>query len=199
MSKGRIMVVDDESILRMDLKEMLSEAGYEIAAEANTGELAIEMAALHQPDLILMDVKMPKMNGIKASRIIEKSFNIPVLLLTAYSQTEDVEDAKKAGIVGYLVKPVTEQQLIPAVEIALAQSQKVKRLLKDMRKLEEKIEERKLIEKAKGIIMETHHLNEESAYQKLRSYCMNHRIVMKQLAQYIITHQSFDFSVKISS
>ncbi|MDN4526638.1 ANTAR domain-containing response regulator [Fictibacillus fluitans] len=199
MSKARVMVVDDESILRMDLKEMLAEAGYEVVAEANNGELAIEMAALHHPELIIMDVKMPRMNGIKASRIIEKTFKIPVVLLTAYSQNETIEEAKKAGISGYLVKPITEKQLIPAVEIALAQNQKVKRLLKDMKNLEQKIEDRKLIEKAKGIVMESLGINEDDAYQKLRTYCMNHRVIMKELAHYIIKHKSIDFSVKISS
>lgn len=100
MSRPRILVVDDESILRMDIKEMLSEAGYDVVGEANTGDLAIELAATHHPDLIVMDIKMPKMNGIKASKIIQSSFGIPVLLLTAYSETELIKEARNANIVG---------------------------------------------------------------------------------------------------
>lgn len=186
MKKGRIMVVDDESIIRMDIKEMLLEVGYDVVAEANNGELAIELAAKHRPDLIIMDVKMPRMNGIKASRIIQNSFQVPVLLLTAYSQDELIEKAKEAQIVGYLVKPITEKDLIPAVEIALNQSMRLNTLMNDIKKLEQKMQEQKIVQKAKGIIMDMYQLNEESAYQKLRSYCMNHRKTMIDVAKTVI-------------
>lgn len=189
MSKTRIMVVDDESILRMDLREMLEEAGYEIAAEANNGDLAIELAAAHQPDLIIMDVKMPGMNGIKASRIIQQSFHIPVLLLTAYSKTELVEKARHAGVVGYLVKPITERDLIPAVEMALAQAERLKELKQELSQLEQKVESQKAINKAKGILMELYGWNEEEAYSRLRSHCMDRQIKMEEAAAFILKNK----------
>jgi AmiR/NasT family two-component response regulator len=192
MSKARILVVDDESILRMDIKEMLTEAGYNVVAEANTGELAIELAALYRPDLIVMDVKMPKMNGIKASRIIQHTFKIPVLLLTAYSETDLIKEARSANVVGYLVKPISEQDLIPAVEVALGQSERIKTLLGNIKELECKMETRKIVEKAKGILMETYNLTEEEAYKKIRSHCMTNRTSMKEVAEYIIKNRRLD-------
>lgn len=192
MSKTRIMVVDDESIIRMDLKEMLLEAGYDVVAEANTGELAIELAGIHRPDLIVMDVKMPRMNGIKASRIIQQTWQIPIVLLTAYSQTEFIEEAKNAQIVGYLVKPITENDLIPAIEIALGQSKRLHSLMGNIKKLEQKIEDQKIIEKAKGILMEVYQLNEEEAYKKLRTYSMNHQLEMITVAHDTIKYRSLD-------
>jgi AmiR/NasT family two-component response regulator len=192
MSKSRIMVVDDESIIRMDIKEMLLEAGFEVVAEANSGELAIELAGKHLPDLIVMDVKMPRMNGIKASRIIQQTWQIPVVLLTAYSQTEFIEEAKNAHIVGYLVKPITENDLIPAIEIALGQSKRMKSLMGNIKKLEQKIKDQKTVEKAKGIIMEIDHFNEEEAYKKLRSYSMNHQLEMIVVAHDVIKNRRLE-------
>lgn len=164
MGKHRLMVVEDESILRMDIKEMLIENGYEVVAEANSGDKAIELAATRKPDLIVMDIKMPKMNGIKASRIIYQAFQIPVLLLTAYSERDLVEEAKNAHILGYLVKPVTERDLIPAVEIALAQANRLKAMANDIKKMEEKIQDQKIIQRAKGILMEVYQVSEEQAF-----------------------------------
>lgn len=192
MSKGRIMVVDDESILRMDLKEMLIEAGYEIVAEANSGDLAIELAAAHKPDLIIMDVKMPGMNGIKASRVINQSFHVPVLLLTAYSKTELVEKAREAGVVGYLVKPITERDLIPAVEIALAQEERMQALKKDLYRSEYKLQVQKKVNKAKGMLMEQYHWSEEEAHRRLRSYCMSNQMKMENAANQIIEGKKLD-------
>src|SRR5919205_911179 len=117
------MIVEDESIVRLDLSMMLSDNGYEIVGEAGDGEKAVELAYSLKPDLIIMDIKMPKLNGLKASEIISNKFNIPILLLTAYSQKEYIEKAKKANILGYLVKPISEANLIPAVEIALMQAE----------------------------------------------------------------------------
>ncbi len=188
MSKPRILVVDDESILRMDIKEMLIEAGYDVVAEANNGDLAIELASKHHPDLIIMDVKMPKMNGIKASRIIHSSFGIPVLLLTAYSETELIKEARMANVVGYLVKPISERDLIPAVEMALGQSERVKVLAGNIRDLQAKIEERKRVEKAKGMIMLTYKVSETEAYERMRAHSMKYRISMKEVAEYIIEY-----------
>lgn len=190
--KGRIMVVDDESILRMDVKEMLLEAGYDVVAEANNGEMAIELAALHRPDLIVMDVKMPKMNGMKAARIIHRSFDIPIILLTAYTEEELIAEAKEAYIFGYLVKPITEKDLIPAMEVALGQARRVQTLLGSIKEMEKKMETRKQVEKAKGILMDVYQLNEERAYQTLRTYCMNTRKTMGEVAEYILKNRALD-------
>ncbi|MFC0187417.1 ANTAR domain-containing response regulator [Fictibacillus aquaticus] len=190
MIKPNIMVVDDESILRMDLKEMLLENGYNVVAEANNGEKAVELAAKHKPDLIIMDVKMPKMNGIKAAKIVGNTFKIPVLLLTAYSQTEIINEAKEAGVLGFIVKPVTEKQLIPAVEVALSQVTRINQIKGEVTALEQKLEERKIVEKAKGIVMEHMSLNEDQAYKQMRSFCMKNRIVLKDLARTLIDKNS---------
>ncbi|AMA74704.1 Fis family transcriptional regulator [Aneurinibacillus sp. XH2] len=186
------MVVDDESILRMDIKEMLQEAGYEVVAEANNGETAIELAARHRPDLIVMDVKMPKMNGLKAARIIYRSFDIPTILLTAHTEEELIAEAKEAHIFGYLVKPITEKDLIPAVEVAIGQSRHVKSLLGNIKEMEKKMEIRKRVEKAKGILMDVYQLNEERAYQTMRTYCMNTRKTMGEVAEYVLKNRALD-------
>lgn len=195
MGKYRLMVVEDESILRMDIKEMLVEAGYDVVAEANSGDKAIELAAHHKPDLIVMDIKMPKMNGIKASRIIYQAFQIPSLLLTAYSERDLVEEAKNAHILGYLVKPVSENALIPAVEIALAQAKRLVALAMDIKKMEEKIQDQKVIQRAKGILMEVYEVSEEQAFKMLRSYSMNHGKTMKAVADSILLHRRLESDV----
>lgn len=192
MNKGRIMVVDDESILRMDIKEMLQEAGYDVVAEANNGEAAIELAAQHVPDLIVMDVKMPKMNGVKAARIINRSFDIPTILLTAYTEEELIAEAREAFIFGYLVKPITERDLMPAVEVAIGQARRVKSLMGSLKEMEKKMESRKRIERAKGILMDVYQLNEERAYQTMRTYCMNTRKTMDEVADHILHNRRLD-------
>jgi response regulator NasT len=197
MGKFKVMVVEDESILRMDIKEMLKEAGYEVVAEANSGDKAIELAALHKPDLIVMDVKMPKMNGIKASRIIYQTFEIPTLLLTAYSERDLVEEAKNAHILGYLVKPVSERDLIPAVEIALAQASRLKDMANEIKKMEEKFQDQKVIQRAKGILMDIYQVSEEQAFKMLRSYSMNQGKSMKKVADYILLHRQLDIGVTV--
>ncbi|MED4731093.1 putative transcriptional regulatory protein pdtaR [compost metagenome] len=192
MNKGRIMVVDDESILRMDIKEMLQEAGYDVVAEANNGEAAIELAAQHVPDLIVMDVKMPKMNGVKAARIINRSFDIPTILLTAYTEEELIAEAREAFIFGYLVKPITERDLMPAVEVAIGQARRVKSLMGSLKEMEKKMESRKRIERAKGILMDVYQINEERAYQTMRTYCMNTRKTMDEVAAHILHNRKLD-------
>lgn len=186
------MVVDDESILRMDIKEMLQEAGYEVVAEANNGEAAIELSARHVPDLIVMDVKMPKMNGMKAARIINRSFEIPTLLLTAYTEDELIMEAREAHIFGYLVKPITERDLIPAVEVAIGQARRVQSLMGSIKEMERKMEVRKQVERAKGVLMDVYQLSEERAYQTMRTYCMNTRKTMGEVAEHILTTRTLD-------
>lgn len=187
MTQPRIMVVDDEPIIRMDLREMLESEGYLVVAEAKNGEEAVSLAHRHKPDLIIMDVKMPVLNGIKASNIIRSFSDSSILLLTAYSQKELVQDARKAGVTAYLVKPVSEDDLIPAVEIALSQKEKVVSLKKDIHDLKQKIEDRKAVEKAKGKLMSSLALDEEAAYKWMQQVSMQRRMPLVKLAEEILS------------
>ncbi|MCM3572300.1 response regulator [Mesobacillus subterraneus] len=184
--KKRLMVVEDESIVRMDVSLMLEDAGYSVVAQAGDGEKAVEQAFEHKPDLIIMDIKMPKLNGLKASEIISKKTGTPILLLTAYSQKEFVDKAKNANIFGYLVKPITETSLIPAVEIALQQAERSSKFQKKLNQMENKLKSRKMIEKAKGILMSRMNLPEDAAFQKMRKISMDKQVPMESIAKRII-------------
>lgn len=184
----RILVVEDESIVLLDITIMLKDAGFDVVGHARNGEKAIELAHELQPDLVLMDIKMPKMNGLKASDVISNTFQIPVLLLTAFSQREYIDEAKRANIVGYLVKPITEANLIPAVEIALLQAANTKKHQERNAQLDETLTNRKVIEKAKGIIMKRKNVTEETAYEKLRRLSMDKQLSMETVARRIIAN-----------
>ena len=184
----RILVVEDESIVLLDITIMLKDAGFDVVGHARNGEKAIELAHALQPDLVLMDIKMPKMNGLKASDVISNTFQIPVLLLTAFSQREYIDEAKRANIVGYLVKPITEANLIPAVEIALLQAANTKKHQERNAQLDETLTNRKVIEKAKGIIMKRKNVTEEIAYNKLRRLSMDKQLSMETVARRIIAN-----------
>ncbi|MBT2718889.1 ANTAR domain-containing response regulator [Bacillus sp. ISL-57] len=185
----RILVVEDESIVLLDITIMLKDAGFDVVGHARNGEKAIELAHALQPDLVLMDIKMPKMNGLKASDVISNTFQIPVLLLTAFSQREYIDEAKRANIVGYLVKPITEANLIPAVEIALLQAANTKKHQERNAQLDETLTNRKVIEKAKGIIMKRKNVTEEIAYNKLRRLSMDKQLSMETVARRIIANE----------
>lgn len=185
--RKRILIAEDESLIRMDIRMMLEDAGYEVVAEAGDGDRAIELAFQHRPDLILMDIKMPKINGLQASQIIGKQLDLPILIITAYSQKEFVEKAQLDNVVGYLVKPIAEANLIPAVEIALHQSDKAKRLKHEIYSAKQEIEKRKLIERAKGILMEAEQLTEPVAFKRLRDTSMSRQMTMESLAKEIIS------------
>lgn len=182
----RLMVVEDESIVRLDLVMMLQDSGYDVVAQAGDGEKAVELAYSYRPDLVIMDIKMPKLNGLKASEIISNTFQIPVVLLTAYSQSEYIDKAKKANILGYLIKPVTEASLIPAVEIALRQAENANIYKEKLEEMNVQLENRKLIEKAKGIVMKHFHLTEDAAYKKIRRISMNKQMPIERVAKHII-------------
>jgi len=184
----RILVVEDESIVLLDITIMLKDAGFDVVGHARNGEKAIELAHALQPDLVLMDIKMPKMNGLKASDVISNTFQIPVLLLTAFSQRDYIDEAKRANIVGYLVKPITEANLIPAVEIALLQAANTKKYQERNAQLDETLTNRKVIEKAKGIIMKRKNVTEEIAYNKLRRLSMDKQLSMETVARRIIAN-----------
>jgi AmiR/NasT family two-component response regulator len=186
MAKTRIMIVDDEPVFRMDIREMLTEEGYEVVAEAANGEAAIEQAVRTRPDLILMDIKMAKMDGLKAGRIIYQITKIPIVVLTAYSQAQFVDEAKEAGVIGYLVKPVTEADLVPGIEMALAQAARLRALDEAIERLNQSLQARKKIERAKGLIMQRLGLSEADAYQWMRRYAMDHRTTLERVAERIL-------------
>lgn len=188
--KYKLLIADDEPITRMDIREMLEGAGYNVVGEASDGFDAVELCRKHHPDLVVMDIKMPLLNGLKASQIIkDEKLAGGVLLLTAYSGDEFVHGAKEAGVAGYLVKPVREETLFPMIEIALAQCSEKSRLEEDVKKAKDKLEERKVLERAKGILMEQEKISEEQAHGKIRKLSMDKRCSMKDIAKIIILNK----------
>lgn len=184
--KLRILLVDDESIIRLDLREMLREQGHEIVGEASDGQMAVELAPKLDPDLIIMDIKMPTMDGLEAVRHINQHRRIPTIMLTAYSQPELVEQAVELGVFAFLVKPIKEHDLLPTIEVALARSEELKSLEKEVGTLKDTIETRKLVEKAKGILMESYGLSEAAAFRKIQKLSMDKRKPLKDVADAII-------------
>ena len=182
----RIVTADNESIIRMDLKEMLEEAGHTVVGEAVNGQKAVELAKKYRPDLVIMDVKMPNMDGITAAKLISAEKLAPVLLLTAFSQKEIVEKAKESGVLAYLVKPVKEANLFPAIEIALSRFGEMQELEKELEDLKHSLETRKILDRAKGILMDAHHLNESEAFRRIQQYSMAKRISIREVAEAII-------------
>ncbi len=183
-SKVRILVAEDETIIRLDLIEMLTESGYEVIAQAENGAIAIEMAQLHKPDLAILDVKMPIMDGITAAQEIIKI--APVLMLTAFSQRELVERARDAGVMAYVVKPFSINDLIPAIEIAISRHKQMRLLQEEVADIYDRLESRKLIEKAKGILMSGLSLSEPQAFSWIQKTAMDRRIPMKEVAMAVI-------------
>lgn len=186
MQKLRILLADDEALIRLDLREMLTEAGHEIVGEAANGQEAVQLAQELHPDIVIMDVKMPVMDGLTAAQQITEAEIAPVLLLTAYSQQDIVARATEAGVIAYLVKPVREQQLFPAVEVAVSRFRAWKELGRELDELKESLATRKLVDRAKGILMTAHKMTEQEAYRKMQQFSMAKRISLKKLAEEII-------------
>jgi AmiR/NasT family two-component response regulator len=189
VERTRVIIADDESIIRMDLREMLTNLGYLVVGEAGDGRSAVNQARELRPDVVMMDVKMPDMDGIEAARILTQERIAPVVLLTAFSQRDLVERAKEAGVVGYLVKPFRESDLGPAIEVALARFAEFRALEKEVANLQETLETRKLVDRAKGILMDTQGLSEAEAFRKIQKMSMNTRKPMKEIAEAIILAQ----------
>jgi AmiR/NasT family two-component response regulator len=184
VSKLRILVAEDETIIRIDLVEMLTESGYEVVAEAENGLRAIELAEEHKPDLAILDVKMPQLDGISAA---EKIIRVaPVLMLTAFSQRELVERARDAGVMAYVVKPFSINDLIPAIEIAISRHKQMKSLESEVADLYERLETRKLIDRAKGILMKALNISEPDAFSWIQKSAMDRRLSMKEIAQAVL-------------
>ncbi|MBC8064800.1 MAG: response regulator [Chlorobia bacterium] len=190
MAKLRVLIADDDPIIRLDLKQMLENLDYEVVAEAGDGQQAVAAARDAKPDICILDVKMPVMDGIEAVSIITDENIAPTILLTAYSDKELVDRAKDAGVFAYLVKPFKPSDLPPAIEVARSRYEQNLQLNKEVSSLEEKLETRKLIDRAKGILMDEHGLNETEAYRRIQLQSMNLRKTMKEVAEAIILAKS---------
>lgn len=186
MQQIRLVIADDESIIRMNLKETLVGLNYLVVGEAGDGVSVINLARELRPDLVLMDIKMPKLDGIQAAKVLTQEKIAPVLLLTAYSDRDLVERAKEAGVVNYVVKPFRDAELLPAIEIALARYQEFLEMDNEIRDLKETLDTRKLVERAKGVLMDTQGLKEVEAFRKIQQLSMNTRKPMKEIAQAIL-------------
>ena len=182
--KVRILVAEDETIIRLDLVEMLTEAGYEVVAQAENGAVAVELAKLHNPDLAILDVKMPEMDGITAAGQI--ILIAPVLMLTAFSQRDLVERARDAGVMAYVVKPFLINDLVPAIEIAISRHKQMKSLESEVADIYDRLETRKVIDRAKGILMKAMNLSEPESFSWIQKTAMDRRISMKEVAMAII-------------
>jgi response regulator NasT len=182
----RILVAEDETIIRLDLKDLLERAGFDVCAEAKDGEEAVSLARSEQPDLALMDVKMPRLDGIEAARRILDERPIPIVILTAYGQQELVARAAEAGVFGYLVKPFREQDLLPAIETARARHEELQALREEAASLQEALAARKVIERAKGLLMRKESLSEEEAFARLRRAAQSSQRPLKVIAEAVV-------------
>ena len=182
----RIVIADDEPIIRLDLKKMLQGLGYDVVAEAGDGVKAIEAARNMKPDVVILDIKMPEMDGIDAAKIITEEKIAPVLLLTAYSQIDLVSRAKEAGVYSYLVKPFKESDLMPQIEVAVARWDAFQKIEEQAASMEDKLETRKAVDRAKGILMDQYGLKEQEAFRRIQVQSMNTRKSMREIAEAII-------------
>jgi len=189
VDRARVIVADDESIVRIDLREMLDSLGYLVVGEAGDGESAVHLSRELRPDIVIMDIKMPGMDGIDAGRILTEERIAPVLLLTAYSQEDLVERAKEAGVMAYIVKPFHEADLAPAIEVALRRWREFRTLEREVEDLKEALETRKLVDRAKGILMDTQGLSEADAFRRIQKTSMDQRKPMKEVAAAIVLAQ----------
>jgi len=185
--RTRILVAEDEALIRMDLAEMLGEAGYEVVGQASNGEQAVEMARELSPDLVIMDVKMPVMDGITAAEEIGAAKICPVVMLTAFSQTELVERARDAGVMAYIVKPFTAADLAPAIDIAHSRWSEMKALESEIADLGERLETRKQVDRAKGILMKKLKISEQEAFRWIQKTAMDRRLGMREVADAVIS------------
>jgi len=185
----RILIADDEPLIRMNLRESLHEQGYLVVGEAGDGESALNMTRQLRPDLALLDIKMPHMDGLQAAKTIADEGLAPVLLLTAYSSRELVAQARDAGVLGYLIKPVRDAELMPLIEVSLARWAEQTSRKKELGQLRHRVESRKQIERAKGVLMDTQGLSEAEAFRKIQQLAMNSRKTMHEVAQAILLAQ----------
>lgn len=190
MPNLKVLIADDDPIIRLDLRQMLESLGYSVIAEAGNGREAIEEARANAPDVCILDVKMPDMDGIEAATLLAGESLAPTVLLTAYSDPELIEKAKAAGVFGYLVKPFKPSDLMPAIEVARSRFEQNLALSKEIQDANEKLEVRKLVDRAKGILMDSAGVNEAEAYRRIQQQSMNNRKSMREVAEAIILAKS---------
>jgi two-component system, response regulator PdtaR len=188
----RLVIADDEPLTRMNLKEALVDLRYLVIGEANDGVSTINLARSLRPDLVILDIRMPGIDGIQAARVLTEERIAPVLLLTAYADPELVDQAREAGVAAYLVKPFRDVDLRPAIEIALARYAEFREIEQQVQNLKEALETRKFVERAKGVLMAKHGLTEDQAYHKIRQVSMETRRPMREVAQVILLNQQIE-------
>ena len=193
--RWRIIVADDESLIRLDLREMLTHLGYDVIAEASEGRTAVDLARNLRPDLLIMDIKMPGLDGIAAAEELTRERIAPVVLVTAYSDQALVERARDAGVVGYVVKPFREAELMPVIELSRARFNEFRTLEREVGDLRDALETRKVIERAKGVLMEVHGLREAEAFHRIRKTSMDARKSMKEVAEAVLLAHDMEFSI----
>jgi AmiR/NasT family two-component response regulator len=186
MSLRRVVLAEDEALIRLDLREMLEEEGYEVVGEAGDGETAVIMARDLRPDLVVMDIKMPGVDGLTAAERITESRLAPVLILTAFSQKDLVERAAQAGAMGYLVKPFQKTDVVPAIELAVARHQERVVLEEEVTGLQDRLETRRLVDRAKGILMDRYGMKEADAFRFLQKAAMDGRLRMQEVARRVL-------------
>jgi response regulator NasT len=182
----RVVIAEDEAIIRLDLKEILEEEGYEVVGETGRGDEAVALVKEHKPDLAILDIRMPGMDGLSAAREITADRAAAVLILTAYSQRNLIEEARDAGALAYLVKPFQRSELIPAIEVALGRHREMRALENEVSSLEDQLETRRLVDRAKGILMDDYAMKESDAFSFIQKNAMQQRITMRVLAQRVI-------------
>jgi len=182
----KVLVVEDEALIRLDLAEMLTEEGYVVAGEAGDGEQAVELARRLHPDLVIMDIKMPKVDGITAATSIVEERIAPVVMLTAFSQRELIEQARDAGAMAYLVKPFARHELVPAIELAVSRFAEKRALEDEVATLSERLETRKIVDRAKGLLMTRQQMTEPEAFRWIQRTAMDRRTTMKAVAEAVV-------------
>jgi response regulator NasT len=182
----RVVIAEDEAIIRLDLKEILEEEGYEVVGETGRGDEAVTLVREHKPDLAILDIRMPGMDGLSAAREITAERAAAVLILTAYSQRNLIEEARDAGALAYLVKPFQRSELIPAIEVALGRHQEMRALENEVSSLEDQLVTRRLVDRAKGILMDEYGMKEADAFSFIQKNAMQERVTMRVLAQRVI-------------
>ncbi|NYI94771.1 response regulator NasT [Streptomonospora nanhaiensis] len=185
-TQSRVVIAEDEALIRLDLKEMLEEDGYTVVGEAGDGEAAIRLATEHKPDLVILDIKMPVMDGLTAAERIAAERIAPVVILTAFSQRELVERARDAGAMAYLVKPFNKADLVPAIEMAVSRYAELAALEAEVSGLQDRLETRKLVERAKGLLQSRHGLSEPEAFRWIQKNSMDRRLTMRKVAETVI-------------